>query len=56
MKKVAVHSHFLPGIYQAALEKLGTKRPDGIASLTKWSPKEALATMDRLGVETAFSE
>jgi hypothetical protein len=56
MKKVDVHSHFLPGIYQAALEKLDKTRPDGIASLPKWSPKEALATMDRLGVETAFSE
>jgi predicted TIM-barrel fold metal-dependent hydrolase len=54
MKKIDVHSHFLPDIYQAALEKLGKTRPDGIASLPKWSPKEALATMDRLGIETAF--
>jgi hypothetical protein len=30
------------------------KNTDGIASLPKWSLKEALATMDRLGVETAF--
>jgi hypothetical protein len=54
MKKIDAHSHFLPDIYQAALEKLGKTRPDGIASLPKWSPKEALATMDRLGIETAF--
>jgi hypothetical protein len=54
MKKVDVHSHFLPEIYQAVLEQLGKTRPDGIASLPNWSPKEALAAMDRLGVETAF--
>jgi hypothetical protein len=53
-KVVDVHSHFLPDIYQPALEKLVKTWPDGIASLPKWSPKEALATMDRLGVETAF--
>jgi hypothetical protein len=37
MNKVDVHSHFLPDIYQAALEKLGKTRPDGIASLPKWN-------------------
>jgi hypothetical protein len=33
-----VHSHFLPDIYQATLEKLGKTRPNGIASFPQVEP------------------
>jgi predicted TIM-barrel fold metal-dependent hydrolase len=54
MKRVDVHSHFIPEAYRAALERNGQSQPDGIASLPAWDVDTALSTMDRLGVETAF--
>jgi 6-methylsalicylate decarboxylase len=54
LKRIDVHCHFIPNFYRAELEAHGLHRPDGIASMPGWSAAGALATMDRLGVETAF--
>ena len=54
MTRIDVHSHFIPPVYRAALEAHGRAQPDGIAKLPEWSIIEALATMDRLNISTAF--
>jgi predicted TIM-barrel fold metal-dependent hydrolase len=52
VKRIDVHSHFIPDTYRVALEENGQTQPDGIASLPAWSVSEALSTMDRLGIGT----
>lgn len=54
MNRVDVHSHFLPDFYRDALEAAGLGQADGIAALPQWSEVEAIETMDRLGIDTAF--
>jgi 6-methylsalicylate decarboxylase len=54
LKRIDVHCHFIPNFYRVELEAHGLHRPDGIASIPRWSAADALATMDLLGVETAF--
>jgi len=54
MTRIDVHSHFIPSVYRTALEAHGRAQPDGIAKLPEWSITEALATMDRLNISTAF--
>lgn len=51
---VDVHHHFVPDYYRSALLEAGIVHPDGMAQIPSWSEAEALATMDRLGIATAF--
>ncbi|MDO8289650.1 MAG: amidohydrolase family protein [Parvibaculum sp.] len=50
---VDVHAHFLPECYGHALTKAGLKTLDGGMPVPAWSETEALAVMDRQGIETA---
>lgn len=52
--RVDVHSHFLPPVYAEALNKAGLKTVDGGMPVPAWSEADALAMMDRQGIETAM--
>jgi predicted TIM-barrel fold metal-dependent hydrolase len=52
-RRVDVHAHFVPECYRQALAAAGIDHPDGIVATPGWSEESALATMDRLDVETA---
>ncbi len=52
--RVDVHAHFLPACYTDALARAGLKRLDGGMPIPAWSADAALATMDRLDIETAM--
>lgn len=51
---IDVHMHFLPDCYRQALDSAGLKTLDGGMPIPEWSEDLALATMDRLGIETAM--
>lgn len=53
-KCIDLHQHFVPDRYRNALAAAGITRPDGMAGVPAWSDAEAIAMMDRLGIETAF--
>ncbi len=53
-KCIDVHSHFIPDAYRAAAVSAGHAQPDGMPGFPPWSSELALATMDRLGIETSF--
>lgn len=52
--RIDVHHHFVPDYYRAALLAAGVTRPDGMAAIPDWDEATALATLDRLGIDTAF--
>ena len=51
---IDVHQHFLPDYYRNALLAAGDAYPDGMAHIPAWSEAEALATMDRLGIDRSY--
>lgn len=52
--RIDVHFHYLPGFYRQALADAGHGHPDGMPAIPEWSASSALATMNRLGVQTAL--
>ncbi|MCB5907377.1 amidohydrolase family protein [Streptomyces pinistramenti] len=54
LRRIDVHTHFVPDFYRDALIEAGHERPDGIARIPGWDVRTALRTMDELGVATAF--
>lgn len=52
--RIDVHAHFLPDFYTEALAKHGLTTVDGGMPLPKWNTALALATMDRLQIDTAM--
>jgi predicted TIM-barrel fold metal-dependent hydrolase len=52
-RTIDVHAHFLPPVYLDALRDAGLKTVDGGIALPKWSPEQALETMDEIGVAGA---
>lgn len=53
-RRIDVHAHFLPDVYQSALAEAGISQPDGIMAVPSWDEQHALDTMDRLDVEVAM--
>jgi predicted TIM-barrel fold metal-dependent hydrolase len=53
-RTIDVHAHFLPPVYLAALRDAGLKTVDGGIALPHWSPEQALALMDEIGVAGAL--
>ncbi len=47
---IDVHGHFLPPVYLDALRDAGVKLLDGGIPVPKWSPEQALAIMDEVGI------
>ena len=52
-RTIDVHAHFLPPVYLEALRDAGLKTVDGGIALPQWSPEQALAIMDEIGVAGA---
>lgn len=52
--RIDVHAHFLPEVYTEALARHGHATVDGGIPLPPWSKDLALATMDKLEIETAM--
>ena len=52
-RTIDVHAHFLPPVYLDALRDAGLKTVDGGIALPQWSPEQALAIMDEVGVAGA---
>ncbi len=52
--RIDVHAHFLPEVYAAALAKHGLTRLDGGMPIPMWNTTLALATMDKLEIDTAI--
>ncbi len=50
---IDVHAHFLPPVYQAALQDAGVKSLDGGMPIPEWSAERALAIMDEVGIAGA---
>jgi predicted TIM-barrel fold metal-dependent hydrolase len=50
---IDVHAHFLPPVYQSALQDAGLKSLDGGMPIPPWSPERALAMMDEVGITGA---
>lgn len=53
-RRIDVHAHFVPPVYEHALLAAGITQPDGIKATPSWSEQSHLATMDRLDVDTAM--
>lgn len=53
-KRIDVHQHFLPDFYRRALLDAGLSQPDQMAAIPDWSEPEAIATLNQLGIATAF--
>ncbi len=53
LRRVDVHSHFLPVGYRAAIEAAGYGRTDGIPGLPAWDVTRATDTMERLGIDVS---
>lgn len=52
--RIDVHHHFIPDEYRAALLAAGVTQPDGMSAIPEWDEATALATLDQLGIDTAF--
>lgn len=52
--RIDVHPHSLPEVYLEALAKRSITKVDGGMPLPAWSAESALATMDKLEIETAI--
>lgn len=52
--RIDVHAHFLPEVYASALARSGLTRLDGGMPIPVWNSTLALATMDKLEIETAI--
>ena len=52
--RIDVHAHFLPEVYTTALARHGLTRLDGGMPIPTWNTALALATMDKLEIETAI--
>ena len=52
--RIDVHAHFLPEKYRSALVESGNSKPSGMPGIPTWSVEQALATMDRIGIEAAI--
>jgi len=53
-RTIDVHAHFLPPVYLEALRDAGLKTVDGGIALPEWSPEQALALMDEIGIAGAM--
>jgi predicted TIM-barrel fold metal-dependent hydrolase len=53
-RTIDVHAHFLPPVYLEALRAAGLKTVDGGIAPPQWSPEQALALMDEIGVAGAL--
>lgn len=53
-KTIDVHAHFLPPVYQDALQEAGLKLVDGGMPVPQWSPERALDIMDEAGITGAL--
>ena len=53
-KTIDVHAHFLPPVYQEALQDAGLKLLDGGMPVPQWSPERALDIMDEVGITGAL--
>ena len=53
-RRIDVHAHFVPEVYEQALLAAGITQPDGIKAIPSWSEELHLATMDRLNIDTAM--
>jgi predicted TIM-barrel fold metal-dependent hydrolase len=54
VSRVDVHAHYVTSTYRKAAEGAGHAQPDGMPALPQWSVREALESMDRLRIQTAF--
>ncbi len=52
--RIDVHAHYVPDFYRDAMEANGHQHPDGGRAIPEWSERQAIDTMDRLGVVTAL--
>jgi predicted TIM-barrel fold metal-dependent hydrolase len=52
-RTIDVHAHFLPPVYREALRDAGLKTLDGGMPVPDWSPEQALAIMDEVGIAGA---
>jgi predicted TIM-barrel fold metal-dependent hydrolase len=52
-RTIDVHAHFLPPVYREALRDAGMKTLDGGIPVPDWSPEQALAIMDEVGIAGA---
>ncbi len=53
IKTIDVHAHFLPPMYLEALQEAGLTQLDGGMPVPHWSPTQALALMDEVGIAGA---
>ena len=53
-RTIDVHAHFLPTVYRHALQEAGLETLDGGIPVPDWSPEEALALMDEVGIDGAL--
>lgn len=53
-RRIDVHAHYVPENYRSALVAAGHAKPSGMPGIPAWSVELALATMDRLEIETAL--
>lgn len=53
-RTIDVHAHFLPPVYLDALRDAGLETVDGGIAPPPWSPEEALALMDEVGIAGAM--
>jgi 6-methylsalicylate decarboxylase len=52
--RIDVHAHFLPERYRSELAAAGHSKPSGMPGIPTWSVDQALAMMDRIGIEVAI--
>lgn len=52
--RIDVHAHFVPDFYHELALAAGIQHPDGMPAWPQWSKAAALATMDRLHIQTAM--
>ena len=54
LRKIDVHSHFVPEKYKAALLAAGHVKPSGMPGIPAWSMDQHVAFMDRNGIDTSI--
>lgn len=54
VRRIDVHSHYLPERYRQEAIAAGHQKPDGMPGLPKWSIETALTAMDKFGISTSI--
>ncbi len=54
LRRIDVHSHYLPERYRQEAIAAGHQRPDGMPGLPEWSIDGALTAMDKFGISTSI--